>query len=173
MLILDEFHRIKRENTIVYKTMEKLGRRQPSGTGRQMVSLFMSATPFTSDLKGSLMAPLKFILPKSWESRVHEKHATMSRARFDELLSALNNARRVRGPRPDDSGGGDAIDEDHEGSNKVFADLKDFLAGFMTRRTVESGFLGEMECALPSTECTTIDCDWEPLGIRNGSSGLI
>lgn len=161
-LIMDEFHRVKGENTLVYTTVEKLARRHPEGNGRGMVALFLSATPFTNDLKGSLAAPLKFVMPDSWDASDESGgRRAMSRARFYELLSAVSSPRRPRRPGASESGDNKASDARHKAA---FTDLKDFLAGFMTRRTAVSCFLGDMECALPPHHCETVDCQWEAQG---------
>lgn len=159
---MDEFHRVKGENTLVYTTVEKLARRHPEGNGRGMVALFLSATPFTNDLKGSLAAPLKFVMPDSWDASDESGgRRAMSRARFYELLSAVSGPHRPRGPGASESGDNKASDARHKAA---FTDLKDFLAGFMTRRTAVSCFLGDMECALPPHHCETVDCQWEAQG---------
>ena len=138
--ILDEFHRIKGGDTIVYTCMKMFRRRHPTG---KMVSMFMSATPFTKELKASLKVPLDFILPESWSSAGDQKRAGLSRARFDTLVFDLQRSQRGA----DDT------------SEVVFGELKDFLAGFMTRRTVQSRFLGGLECALPLHKSRVIDCE--------------
>ncbi|KAL2137721.1 hypothetical protein VTI28DRAFT_8448 [Corynascus sepedonium] len=149
LCILDEYHSIKNDDTIVYTAIKLLKRRHPPDPVRRvlrdMIVFFASATPITNDVWKSLDVPLKFIIPEAWNDRKNEKHATMSQARFKELVTAAR-------------GGNDT------GTDRIFEAWKNYLAGFMIRRMVQSGFLGEPECALPRHEITKIDCSWNSLG---------
>ncbi|KAK4233863.1 hypothetical protein C8A03DRAFT_38395 [Achaetomium macrosporum] len=145
----NEYHSIKNDDAIVYTAIKLLKRRRPPDPVRRvlrdMIVFFASATPITNDVGKSLDVPLKFIIPEAWNDRKHEKHATLSRAWFKELVIATQ--------RGNDTG----ID-------RIFEAWKNYLAGFMIRRMVQSGFLGEPECPLPRYDITKIDCSWNSLG---------
>lgn len=158
-LVMDEFHKNKNKDTILYQTVQALRCRYPKEMremGRRMVSLLLSGTPFTRDLNSSLDAPLRCIIPESWEAPSHEYYATRSRKQFNNLAMAYRDARKSFAADGDDGA-------EPEGLEKALDDLRKFLAQFVVRRTVSSRFFGELELKLPPVEERTIDCSWEPV----------
>lgn len=158
-LVMDEFHKNKNKDTILYQTVQALRCRYPKEmkeVGRRMVSLLLSGTPFTRDLNSSLDAPLRCIIPESWEAPSHEYHATRSRKQFNNYAMAYRDARKSFAADGDDGA-------EPEGLEKALDDLRKFLAQFVVRRTVSSRFFGELELKLPPVEERIIDCSWEPV----------
>jgi hypothetical protein len=157
MVIVDEFHRTKGEDTILYRTMELLRQRHPGPHASRLVTLFMSATPFTNDLKGSLHSPIKFIIPRSWDGKDREQHATRNREYFDNVVSSLCAARKRHDAMVANDPSSEALEELKSIMSQKLKLLKGFMAQIMTRRTAQSGFQGEKELKLPHHDIRLVD----------------